>query len=354
MASSSISPEEELAPFLSTRQIIVHPISTLSAMFLVYGFYILLFGIAVRSLARQLHRPNRKLFLCWTITLFALMTILVIIQAWSLIRQSIIDFDAAKSKDYLPLIWYNAHDMVKVAHFTILNVLPVLQNFITDTMLIHRCYVIWNSRQQIGIPLILVSAVINAIGLASTIMGAVAGSNMDVDSNVRIYQIGNNINSGYFLANMSFNGFLTLLTAGRIWYVTHEARSIIGGNVSKRYKTIVAIILESGILYPSVQLVQTIINYAYDPDAQGSIPFDISPLCVQAAGIAPTLIITRLAKGKAMDTFQGDMAHSTMHFAPGISAVSVVSQSQSVQLQQQPSNEALDRKEDGLKAKGNV
>ncbi|KAJ8090853.1 hypothetical protein PM082_024773 [Marasmius tenuissimus] len=57
------------------------------------------------------------------------------------------------------------------------------------------------------------------------------------------------VNRGWTIASVVFNGLLSVLTefdrhlpiiAGRIWWISREARSYMGKQVDTRYKTIVA------------------------------------------------------------------------------------------------------------------
>ncbi|KAF9259765.1 hypothetical protein L218DRAFT_1003388 [Marasmius fiardii PR-910] len=60
--SSASDLQEELAPFLSDKQIITHSISTLSAISFGYGIYCVIFGLSIHALfwngssAHKLHK----------------------------------------------------------------------------------------------------------------------------------------------------------------------------------------------------------------------------------------------------------------------------------------------------------
>ncbi|KAF9259746.1 hypothetical protein L218DRAFT_841137, partial [Marasmius fiardii PR-910] len=80
------------------------------------------------------------------------------------------------------------------------------------------------------------------------------------------------------------------LTASRIWWITRKTESVISGHSKRLYHTIIAIILESGIIYP-VLLTINVAFYAYQPKIIEVV--DLSPTATLFAGIAPTLIIIR-------------------------------------------------------------
>ncbi|KAF9255892.1 hypothetical protein L218DRAFT_878174 [Marasmius fiardii PR-910] len=104
--------EEHLAPFLSTQNVLVFPLSILSVMFLLYGLYIPFVGASARVLSRQ-DNTISKLFLGCVITLFILATLETICEATQVIRQAIIEFSVAKTQNFGPLVDYLQHDTTK-------------------------------------------------------------------------------------------------------------------------------------------------------------------------------------------------------------------------------------------------
>ncbi|KAG7095592.1 hypothetical protein E1B28_006322 [Marasmius oreades] len=57
-----------------------------------------------------------------------------------------------------------------------------------------------------------------------------------------------------------------------------------------------------GFLYPASLVVYIAILSTLDPDNQSLLPVDLSPLFMQAAGIAPTLIVVRALQEKTTDS----------------------------------------------------
>ncbi|KAK1226129.1 hypothetical protein PQX77_010904 [Marasmius sp. AFHP31] len=123
----------------------------------------------------------------------------------------------------------------------------------------------------------------------------------------------NNINNGAFIAAAGFNFLLTLITAGRIWHITREARKVLGSSIRSRYRTIVAIIMESGSLYTVTLLATIILYFTVDPKNTGGIPVDLAVLSTQLSGLAPTIIIVRVAYSQSVDSVQ--QVVSTLNFA---------------------------------------
>ncbi|KAF9254668.1 hypothetical protein L218DRAFT_885797, partial [Marasmius fiardii PR-910] len=97
-----------------------------------------------------------------------------------------------------------------------------------------------------------------------------------------------------------------LTEGGRIWWISREARRLMGQLTNARYNSIVAIIyvplLQSTAttaIYSCLVADVTLV-WAVDPDAHGLIPFDFGPV----TGLAPTLIIVRVAYGKSVNNVQ--------------------------------------------------
>ncbi|KAK1224000.1 hypothetical protein PQX77_013119 [Marasmius sp. AFHP31] len=147
-------------------------------------------------------------------------------------------------------------------------------------------------------------------------MLGIGETNLRIPSNRDSYSTGNNIYTGFSIAGAVFNAILTLLAAGRIFWISREASRIMGKDTRTRYRTIVAIILESGVLYPAVMIVSVVMQMTLDPNASGGLKIDLTPTSFVVAGIAPTLIIVRCAYGKAIQNVDRDRAEmSSLHFA---------------------------------------
>ncbi|KAJ8074618.1 hypothetical protein PM082_024765 [Marasmius tenuissimus] len=124
------------------------------------------------------------------------------------------------------------------------------------------------------------------------------------EENIRFLLKGNSINNGYLIANGIFNTLLTALTAGRIYMITREAERLLQYRSKRTHRTVVAIIIESGMIYPASLIIYLVILLRLDPNNQSLLPVDLSPVFMQAAGIAPTLIIARALQGKTTDSVE--------------------------------------------------
>ncbi|KAJ6617110.1 hypothetical protein B0H10DRAFT_1338878 [Mycena sp. CBHHK59/15] len=132
----------------------------------------------------------------------------------------------------------------------VMDVLYQTNNLIADGIFIYRCYGIWNfSKRIIILPItLLISTAL--LGYAGIIVCAFEGL------------------AGFLFATWLFplavifsvltNILLMGLAAGRIWWICRGARAIMGPAVVKRYRTVVAMILESGALYVTLGILYLI------------------------------------------------------------------------------------------------
>uniref|UniRef100_A0A0W0G537 Uncharacterized protein n=1 Tax=Moniliophthora roreri TaxID=221103 RepID=A0A0W0G537_MONRR len=206
-------------------------------------------------------------------------------------------------------------------------VLPLYLVIMVDLMLLHCCYVIWGSSKWIAFPMIFVMVSLAICEIVASAFGTIGISNYTNPANQRLYTQGSIIDKAFWLANMGVNIILTLLTAGHIWWISHEAQKHMGPAIRTNYHTIVAIIwvlqlepiitqfLESGILYSIFVIIATIYTTLTDPDHDGSFPFSLWLIVYQIAGIAPTLIIIRAAKRRTVEYTSMNQALSSLHFA---------------------------------------
>ncbi|KAI3601608.1 hypothetical protein WG66_003018 [Moniliophthora roreri] len=303
--SNSIT-EEDISPFDSTTNILVTPIANLTVMLYVYGIYTVLFIISVHVLIHRQDHLNRVLYMFFTIALFTLASACTVVEIFSNVHQATLEFTFTKNQDWASFLAFLNHDNAKTITLTI-----------ADLMLFHRCYVIWGSSKWIAFPLIfmiLSLAICEIVASAFMITGI---SNTANPAKVQLYLQSNTIDTAFWLAEMGVNIILTLLTAGRIWWITWEAWKHMGPAIKTKYNTIVAIILESGILYPIFLTTTVVYSELADPDAYGSISFLFFIVTYQVAGIAPTLIIIRAASGKTVEYTSANKVMSSLHFASG-------------------------------------
>ncbi|KAL0568829.1 hypothetical protein V5O48_013149 [Marasmius crinis-equi] len=102
------------------------------------------------------------------------------------------------------------------------------------------------------------------------------------------------------------------MTAGRIWWISRDARKEMATQVSSRYTTIAAMIIESGFLYSTTLLVLYIYLLV---KVEILTPFDPSVIVTQLSGLAPTLLTVRVAYINSPDSLPQSQKVSTLAFA---------------------------------------
>ncbi|KAJ8088159.1 hypothetical protein PM082_013710 [Marasmius tenuissimus] len=284
--SNSTGLPDEYSSLLEVGYVIVFPIVTIMVMCIVYGFYVLLFGLCIYVLQRSgIHR--RKVYIAWASILFSLSTSMVVVETLFELHQSSLIYLSVKADNYQG-IHEVEHNKTMDARYIFSSILLILANAVADSMLIHRCYVTWGSKKRVAVPLVFLSCAITVVSAMGTVVFAIGCRDTEIEPNWALFNKSRILVTTGFAISAAFNLALTLLTAGRIWWITRT----LNPSKTRPFRTINKIILESGMLYPLVAILNLcVFNFMPNP------PFETLPLVVLAAGIAPTLIIvlTRLS-----------------------------------------------------------
>ncbi|KAI3610034.1 hypothetical protein WG66_007371 [Moniliophthora roreri] len=281
--------EETLAPYLTLQNVLVKPAAKFIVSFFLYGLYTPIFGMCLHILLQRHNRPNRHLYLGGTISLFFLITSLNIIDTYGNFRQAAIYFEAATTKEHDPALAYLRGNKFKTIWKALTQVFGIMTSIISNSMLMHRCYVIWGCRRRFAVPMIIVLITVSLIGILQGIMITIGISNTEDPTKQALFQAGPKLNLVFRIANTLFNLSLTCLTAGRIWYIARQLEN------QKKYCPIIAII------------------YIISPARYGGMPFDFFEVVYHACGIAPTLITVRTAAGRSVENVPGPI-FSTIRF----------------------------------------
>ncbi|ESK87006.1 hypothetical protein Moror_12006 [Moniliophthora roreri MCA 2997] len=316
MSNSSIT-EEDVAPFDSIANILARPMADLTVMLYVYGIYTVLFIISLHILICRQDRPNRVLYMFFTIVLFTLTSAYNAVEAFVHAYEATLEFTFTKNQDWASFLAFLYHNDAKTITAGFTQILPLCLVTMADLMLLHRCYVIWGSSKWIAFPFIFVVLLLAICEIVASVFIVIGISNTADLAGEQLFHQGDTIDTAFVLAEMGINIILTLLTAGRIWWISREARKHMGPAIKAKYNMIVAIILESGMLYPIFLTTGVIYTSLADPDNLGSIPFSFQLVTFQFAGIAPTLIIIRAASGKTVEYTSANQVMSSLHFANG-------------------------------------
>ncbi|KAJ8085697.1 hypothetical protein PM082_004515 [Marasmius tenuissimus] len=265
MASEQELAKQAVEAYTSVEMVIVQPIATFSSVLLVYGMYIIIFGLSINVLWRRRGSPGSKAYARWIIALFALTTI------------------------------FNA-----TTEITFLSPTAYTESKISYLHQVYRCYVIWGYSKWILYPFALVVPITDMIGLVATAVAIAAQYRLDAV----LYERSNGILKVLVIITAIYTPLLTLLTAGRIWWMARQVGQIRGDGIFNKHKIFVATILESGLLYSATLVITDVLQFVIDPRGEGTVPFDLNVISVQMAAIAPTLIIIRIAYGQAVESVQ--------------------------------------------------
>ncbi|KAJ3756397.1 hypothetical protein EV360DRAFT_84982 [Lentinula raphanica] len=239
---------------------------TVAQLFL-YGVHLSLFILSIFIiLARKRRLYSKRTHLLASILLFVACTVSAVA------RLVFMMVDAGETGvDY--------SDGVSPAHVII--GLHCFANLVADALLIHRCYHIWTPRKSVLYPPI--------VGLLANLgIGIAALVNWD------LYWL-------FMLVTLVENLYLTLITAGRIWYINRQSKSMLGSKVYSRYQVIVNGILESGLLYPVVLIITALSLIPPKADYSRVLMFNVMlNIQIQAVGLAQSLIIVRVGFGVDM------------------------------------------------------
>ncbi|KAJ7257118.1 hypothetical protein C8J57DRAFT_1343762 [Mycena rebaudengoi] len=187
--------------------------------------------------------------------------------------------------------------------------LLVANNLLTDSLFIHRCYVIWGRNLQV--------VIIPAISLiVTTVIGSVGAPHRDAIGGVDdiYYRLAFGM---IILTNLT----LMSLTAGRIWWIRRDIVTVLEPSVTRTYDTVIAMILESGAIY-CISIILYLIATVH-LNRQDSLPAIsvLKAVIPQIMNIAPTMIIVRVGSGRSVCDETGIAIHGAHR--PGTSSGSL-------------------------------
>ncbi|KAI3605289.1 hypothetical protein WG66_013171 [Moniliophthora roreri] len=289
----------------------------------VYGVYIRLFLQCIGVLVKRKQRQHLLLFLLTT--LFGLATTSLI--------ASIVVADKAFLSDNVYRWW------------TLLQVILLfLANLIADLIMLWRCYAVWGKRRNIVIlpaVLCMINYVIalvvicrfrggwqffySGVNYDSTLNGQLGRTKQSLVLWVKDLMSVNYINCSLYFTTAFSNMFLTMMIAGRVLYISRKVKGILGVRTQKMYNLIIAVTVESGMMYPVVLIIYAALMLAlilkYDGSRDGSITgvviagSIIQNTIMPILGISQTLLIVRIARGLSFSTVDEAVSISAMQIA---------------------------------------
>ncbi|KAL0563554.1 hypothetical protein V5O48_018511, partial [Marasmius crinis-equi] len=215
----------------SVRLVILEPLISMSLQFFAYGmhmhlpslylaelevlsagFYVLLFGMCIRTLIRKEEDSTKRLFMRWSIALFILATLSAGCEMYRFIALAVVQFLSVKNQDLSGVAEYYTRDVTKNVMDGLFFSLLILTNATADSILVYRCYIIWGSRKLvIALPL-LAAIAFTLVGLVGMVMTGVGNRDQTIPSNLNLVLKGDTLEAIYVIGSTSVNFLLTLLT----------------------------------------------------------------------------------------------------------------------------------------------
>ncbi|KAJ7210711.1 hypothetical protein GGX14DRAFT_565324 [Mycena pura] len=211
--------------------------------------------------------------------------------------------------------------------YVIYNFLLVVNNMVTDSLLIYRCYIIWNR----NIRVVIVPTSMPGLGFLCSYENGYPG-------NIHLIHVDFGLVLGMVLTT---NIALMALTAGRIWWIRREVTGVLEPSIVRTYNTVIAIMqapssLESGAIYCISMIIYVVSVSVLDPRKIGvpaSIYRNLKPLhpvlgifravIPQIVNIAPTLVIVRVVLRRNVENTVASSNRRTSKLSVGMPPLSM-------------------------------
>ncbi|KAF5389072.1 hypothetical protein D9757_004976 [Collybiopsis confluens] len=250
-----------------------------------YGAYAVIFGLYVYLEVRQ--RGRQRFYQTSLSILFVLSTVALGLSISKIKPKGLAcsaNFYSGENFIELEDHWLQLSQQLQIA----VEGVYAAANVIADTLILYRCYVVWASRKWVIAGPTLLCAINTGMAITSIIL-----QQKEITSNSwTSYEfgfVGSLFFEGFMAINFVSNLILTGLIAGRISWINRANRKNLGYNKNdKRGSSAIAIILESGLLYPLALIPCAIFQLFFK--GMGLL----EPQLTVIVGLAPTLMIVRL------------------------------------------------------------
>ncbi|KAA1472233.1 hypothetical protein DENSPDRAFT_838440 [Dentipellis sp. KUC8613] len=282
-----------------------------------YGLYTALFGGSVYILASQ--RTKRYYFatsvILWILTTINLIfNFAIALSTPDATANSRLEGGAIFSCSSDPETPERAREIAITALLgTIGDVFSTLSQIAADSLLIHRSLVVWNhKRRVIVLPAILLLAT-TACNLSLVyyesqlykIRHAASPSAPPPPEFFHIVKMSASFSTASYALALGTTVVTTILTAGRIWWVSKELGKNLKVDAGHMYRSAILVIVESGAIYSSGVIVSLVV-YQAAPNYASISAYAVGPLI----GIAPTLIIVRVGLGRSFEETHAPVVES--------------------------------------------
>ncbi|GAW04157.1 hypothetical protein LENED_005932 [Lentinula edodes] len=281
---------------------VINPFIVISIGVMLYGFYLALFPTALYHLCRNRGGWSHKFSITALVALFIFATTALVLDIIGSAGAIILTFE-----DFDGTVVSAAQGKSKALFLNILEELVLMMysfaNVAADAVLLYRLYAVWGFRKRVIIAPLIIAVLNNVLAILDAsirlkIILVVDGPEDQIMSPSDIFWTENAtiMTLAFMIVNLVTNTLITGLIAGRIWWISRQISASYGRKGSQnKYMKIVAIILESGVLYPVAILVALLIGELVVPNPS------LFALLAEVVAIAPTLIIVRVAMGVNVD-----------------------------------------------------
>ncbi|KAF4615834.1 hypothetical protein D9613_012372 [Agrocybe pediades] len=177
--------------------------------------------------------------------------------------------------------------------------------FMVDSLLIYRCYIIWNSNWMVVVIPIMALIASTVMSVLRTIAASRPASSLFAQNAVRF-------GLPYWALSLSLNMLVTLLIVTRLWLARRQVAMFAEPEQLTIYTGVAAMVIESALPYAVVSLILVIL---YGKGNTAELLF--IPLLPHIQSIAPQLIIIRVRRGLGWSkgTLQGSSPMSEIKFS---------------------------------------
>ncbi|KAJ8092394.1 hypothetical protein PM082_023849 [Marasmius tenuissimus] len=125
----------------------------------------------------------------------------------------------------------------------------VVANFIADSILIWRCYTVWGYNKQVVAFPAVICFMNNVLGVVTNAL-YISHRRPEQFFQIPHTDPTSTLFTTFIFATLFSNVFITVLIAGRIFYLGRTSKALLEPDYQRMYKTAIAITLESGVILP--------------------------------------------------------------------------------------------------------
>ncbi|KAK7059777.1 hypothetical protein R3P38DRAFT_969904 [Favolaschia claudopus] len=283
MQSSSVIDADSTDTEFDTQWEIAIPIFYETVVELVfYMIFLAMFFLAAYLFHNNRARSGVRILLYLTSAMFVLGTIqmtlkmVIAVLALRLVRLAAKGGSVARTSFI--------HERLVFFRYTFL----ITNNALTDGLFIFRCFVVWGRSTAVTILPMFMLVTTTVLGLVTTVRDNYQFKPL-IDQKIP------------FIMSVATNSILTMLTAGRMWWIGREVRRASTLPTTRSYNTAVVMILESGALY-SLCVIAYVVSGAFLSPSAIIINNILTGVLFQFVNIVPTLIAVRVSLSRAAES----------------------------------------------------